>query len=189
MRCLSGSAEADVWPLARVSLLFLDRFLLGFTFSGLHSAAHVIRTPKLPSGIDIDGILRGKFMSPSKFRSAAKSSFGFCSVIFGWDGFTDTSYSPSSNLSVCTEENGFHDIGATIDWATYRRLPWERDAPFFLVSFKDPATGEPLHACPRSMLEVVMRKVREQGGDAGWEGMAGAEFEVGEVDAHARVRR
>ena len=38
------------------------------------------------SGVDIDGVLRGKIMSKSKFLSACRAtSFGFCSVIFGWD--------------------------------------------------------------------------------------------------------
>lgn len=37
------------------------------------------------AGIDVDGVLRGKVMSKSKFLSAAKSDFGFCGVVFGWD--------------------------------------------------------------------------------------------------------
>ena len=37
-------------------------------------------------GVDVDGILRGKFMSKEKFLSVVKSDgFGFCSVVFGWD--------------------------------------------------------------------------------------------------------
>jgi glutamine synthetase len=114
-------------------------------------------------------------MSISKFKSAAKSSFGFCSVIFGWDGFSDKTY--IRELTVSNKENGYHDINAVVDWDTYRRLPWEKDSPFFLVSFKDPRTGEPLHACPRSTLEVVMNRIRAETDDQ-WEGMAGAEFEV-----------
>jgi hypothetical protein len=35
----------------------------------------------LVAGVDVDGVLRGKFMSKAKFLSAAKSEFGFCSVI------------------------------------------------------------------------------------------------------------
>jgi len=126
------------------------------------------------AGIDIDGILRGKFMSINKFKSAAKSSFGFCSVIFGWDGFSDKTY--FRELTISNRENGYGDINAVVDWATYRRLPWEKDSPFFLVSFKDPKTGKPLHACPRSTLELVMKRIRSETGDE-WEGMAGAEFE------------
>jgi glutamine synthetase len=134
------------------------------------------------SGLDIDGVLRGKFMSISKFKSAAKSSFGFCSVIFGWDGFTDTVY--SRELTVSNSANGYHDISAVVDWGSYRRLPWEKNAPFFLVSFRNPETDGPLHACPRSLLGEVMKKVQGQG--EGWQGMAGAEFEVSLRDLGSR---
>ena len=34
---------------------------------------------------DVDGILRGKYMSKSKFLSALDGGFGFCDVIVGWD--------------------------------------------------------------------------------------------------------
>ena len=34
---------------------------------------------------DIDGILRGKYMSRAKFESALESGFGFCDVVLGWD--------------------------------------------------------------------------------------------------------
>lgn len=33
----------------------------------------------------MDGVLRGKIMSKSKFLSAAESSFGFCGVVYAWD--------------------------------------------------------------------------------------------------------
>ena len=34
---------------------------------------------------DIDGILRGKYLSREKFLSAMEKGFGFCDVIVGWD--------------------------------------------------------------------------------------------------------
>ena len=34
---------------------------------------------------DIDGILRGKYMSREKFFSALDKGFGFCDVVLGWD--------------------------------------------------------------------------------------------------------
>jgi glutamine synthetase len=34
---------------------------------------------------DIDGVLRGKYVSRDKFFSALDKGFGFCDVIFGWD--------------------------------------------------------------------------------------------------------
>ena len=34
---------------------------------------------------DIDGVLRGKYISTEKFLSVIDSNTGFCDVIFGWD--------------------------------------------------------------------------------------------------------
>ncbi|KAJ9103055.1 hypothetical protein QFC21_002477 [Naganishia friedmannii] len=126
------------------------------------------------AGVDVDGVLRGKFMSKAKFLSAAKSEFGFCSVIFGWDIHDKTYY---KELTISNSANGYRDISAEIDLATYRRLPWENNVPLFLVAFRNPDTGKPLHACPRSLLQETTKKIEAFGGDKGWECMAGAEFE------------
>jgi glutamine synthetase len=40
---------------------------------------------------DIDGVLRGKYISSEKFLSVAQSNLGFCDVIFGWD-MADVAY-------------------------------------------------------------------------------------------------
>lgn len=62
---------------------------------------------------------------------------------------------------------------------TYRRIPWEDNVPFFLVSFFDPEkTEEPLSVCPRMTVERAMKGARERG----WECMAGVEYEVRAVE-------
>ncbi|KAF8609858.1 glutamine synthetase/guanido kinase [Ceratobasidium sp. AG-I] len=123
------------------------------------------------AGIDVDGVLRGKFMSKDKFLSAVKGdSFGFCSVIFGWD-IHDTVY--SKELLVSNRANGYRDILARIDLATYRRLTWEANVPFFLVSFLDPDTQEPIPVCPRGSLAKAVSKAET----FGWEPVAGVEYE------------
>ncbi|KAJ4497877.1 hypothetical protein C8R41DRAFT_758394 [Lentinula lateritia] len=103
--------------------------------------------------VAVDGVLRGKFMSKEKFLSAASSDgFGFCSVIFGWD-IHDTVY--SRELLISNKANGYRDILASIDLSTYRRIPWENNVPFFLVSFLDPDTKEPLVVDPRGILKIT----------------------------------
>ncbi|KAI0028165.1 hypothetical protein K488DRAFT_80816 [Vararia minispora EC-137] len=122
--------------------------------------------------VAVDGVLRGKFMSKDKFLSAASSDgFGFCSVIFGWD-LHDAVY--SRELLISNQGNGYRDILASIDLSTYRRIPWENNVPFFLISFLDPDTREPICACPRG----VLKKAVERAEKSHWQCYAGVEYET-----------
>jgi glutamine synthetase len=112
------------------------------------------------AGVDIDGILRGKLISKKKFLSVVKDGFGFCSVIFGWD-MNDMTY--FRELGISNKENGYKDMLAKIDLTSFRRIPWEDNIPFFLVSFFDPDTDKRISACPRGLLARMMEKVEERG--------------------------
>jgi glutamine synthetase len=112
------------------------------------------------AGCDIDGILRGKLMSKTKFLQIAQAGFGFCSVIFGWDMHDQTYF---RELLVSNKENGYRDLLAKPDLKSFRRIPWENNVPFFLVSFFDPVTGESLSACPRSLLARAVGKLESKG--------------------------
>jgi len=112
------------------------------------------------AGLDVDGQLRGKLVSKKKFLSIAKDGFGFCSVIFGWDMHDQTYF---KELKISNRENGYRDLVAIPDLSTFRRIPWEDDVPFFLISFHDPDTLEPVSACPRGMLKVQLDKLEAQG--------------------------
>ncbi|KAK3354387.1 putative glutamine synthetase [Neurospora tetraspora] len=122
------------------------------------------------AGVDVDGQLRGKLVSKKKFLSIAESGFGFCSVIFGWD-MHDQTY--IKELKVSNKENGYRDIIAIPDLNSFRRIPWENNVPFFLISFHDPDTMEPVSACPRGLLRKQLAKL----GEKGYGAMAGAEYE------------
>lgn len=123
------------------------------------------------AGVDVDGILRGKLISKKKFFSVASSGFGFCSVIFGWDMHDMTYF---KELKISNKENGYKDLIARIDLNSFRRIPWEDNVPFFLVSFYDPDTEEPVCACPRGLLKTAMDKVE----GAGYGAMAGGKQEI-----------
>lgn len=90
----------------------------------------------------------------------------------GWD-ITDTPYSPE--LLISNRANGYRDLSAKIDLSSFRRLPWENNSAFFLVSFYD-QKGDGLSACPRGLLEKVCKTIKNEG--EGWECMSGAELEV-----------
>lgn len=63
---------------------------------------------------------------------------------------------------------------AYIDLSTYRRIPWEKNVPFFLVYFLDPDTKAPISADPRGMLSSITKKA----GESGLQCYAGVEYEV-----------
>jgi glutamine synthetase len=118
------------------------------------------------AGIDVDGILRGKLVSKKKFLSIVEDGFGFCSVIFGWDMHDRTYF---KELTISNKENGYRDLVAVPDLSSYRRIPWEDNVPFFLVSFFDPDTMDPVSACPRGLLRAAVAKLE----NAGYRAMAG----------------
>ena len=82
-------------------------------------------------GFDVDGVLRGKYISLAKFWSALEKGFGFCDVIFGWD-ITDELY---DNATVTGWSTGYPDALAKIDPSTFRVLPDAPDTAHFLVDF------------------------------------------------------
>jgi glutamine synthetase len=128
---------------------------------------HGIRRVKV-GGYDIDGILRGKYISLDKFWGALKEPIGFCDVIFGWDA-ADVLY---DNATLTGWHTGYPDTRARVDPSTFRVLPWEPDTAAFLVDFID-ADGAPHPACPRGLLRQVLERGRRQG----YEIVIGSEFE------------
>jgi len=119
-------------------------------------------------GFDVDGVLRGKYISLEKFWSALEKGFGFCDVIFGWD-ISDQLY---DNAEVTGWNTGYPDALARIDPATFRVLPDAPDTANFLVDFYT-QDGAPHPACPRNLL----KSVRQRATDAGFTTKFSAEFE------------
>lgn len=108
--------------------------------------------------VDIDGILRGKYISREKFLSAATSGTTFCDVTFGWDA-NDTVY---DNSKFTGWHSGFPDAPTRIDTSTFRRIPWEGDLPFFLGEVVD-RDGGPSYVCPRQLIKKVAADAEAMG--------------------------
>jgi glutamine synthetase len=119
-------------------------------------------------GFDVDGVLRGKYLSLDKFWGALEDGIGFCDVVFGWD-IGDVLY---DNAKVTGWATGYPDAHARIDIDTFRVIPWEPGTAAFLLDFTD-AEGRPHPACPRSLLKSVLAKADALGLLA----VLGAEFE------------
>ena len=108
--------------------------------------------------VDIDGILRGKYISKEKFLSIAESGTTFCDVIFGWDS-SDVAY---DNGSYTGWHSGYPDSPARLDLSTFRKIPWENDLPFFLGEFFD-KQGKPSDVCPRQLIRKISAQAESMG--------------------------
>jgi glutamine synthetase len=107
---------------------------------------------------DMDGVMRGKYISSEKFLSVCKSNFGFCDVVFGWD-MADVAY---DNAHYTGWHTGYPDAKAKVDLTTFRKIPWENDLPFFLADFIG-NNENPSEVCPRQLLKVIVKKAEIQG--------------------------
>ncbi len=109
-------------------------------------------------GFDIDGVLRGKYISREKFDSAVEKGLGFCDVIFGWDS-SDVLY---DGCQVTGWHTGYPDALAKIDLSTFRVIPWEPNTALFLLDFYD-REGQPLGVSPRQLLARVVARAEAMG--------------------------
>ncbi len=126
---------------------------------------------------DIDGILRGKYMSREKFLSALDKGFGFCDVVLGWDS-NDQLY---DNAKYTGWHTGYPDAPVHILPESCREIPFEPDTLFFLAEFSGPAE----QICPRG----ILRRVIEKAGTMGFSAQAGFEYEFFVFDETRRSVR
>jgi len=127
---------------------------------------HKIEKVKI-GGFDVDGVLRGKYVSREKCLSALESGIGFCDVIFGWD-IADVLYDRDA---VTGWHTGFPDGIVRIDPSTFCVLPWEPNTAFMLLDFY--RNDAPLGVSPRGVLRRVIERARTMG----YSILAGIEFE------------
>jgi glutamine synthetase len=115
--------------------------------------------------VDLDGIIRGKYLARDKFFGALESGLSFCDIIFGWDS-NDQMYDAGKFTGWHT---AFPDATARIDPATCRDIPMEENMLFFLGEFE----GEAEKLCPRRLLRRVIDRAEGMGLSAS----VAAEFE------------
>lgn len=115
--------------------------------------------------VDIDGVMRGKYMAREKFFSALDSGFGFCDVVLGWD-VNDRLY---DNVSFTGWHTAYPDATVRVIPESCREIPFESGMLFFLAEFTTPAE----EICPRAMLRRVIERARA----LGFEAFAAVEYE------------
>lgn len=108
---------------------------------------------------DIDGVLRGKYISLKKFESIARATGGFCDCVMGWD-VDDQLY--ENDVAFTGWHTAYPDAPFKIDLTTERWLP-DENIPFFLGEFvgNDLTSLHPI--CPRSTLKRVLNRAKDMG--------------------------
>ncbi len=104
---------------------------------------------------DVDGIMRGKYMSRDKFLSSLEGGFGFCDVVLGWD-CQDQLY---DNVKYTGWHTGYPDAPVRLLPETCRTLPFEDGGLFFLGEFAPPSET----ICPRALLRRVLERCKAMG--------------------------
>lgn len=106
---------------------------------------------------DIDGVLRGKYVSFDKF-AASYDGVSFCDVIFGWD-IADVLY---DNCKYTGWHTGYPDALARVDCSTLRMIPWEPGTALFLMDLMD-KNGDPLPVSPRQVFQRTLDRATASG--------------------------
>ncbi|WP_147411234.1 glutamine synthetase family protein [Pseudomonas cavernicola] len=116
--------------------------------------------------VDLDGVLRGKFLPASKVKPDALG--GFCSVVYQLTPSDDIWMTQHSSF-----ENGFPDMIAVPDVETAIQWSWKPEigAVIFDMQQKD---GSPHPLAPRSVLKRVATRFAE----TGYQPVFGIEFEA-----------
>ena len=109
---------------------------------------------------DIDGVMRGKYMSREKFLSALQGGFAFCDVVLGWDS-NDQLYS-HPGVPFTGWHTGYPDAPVRVIPESCRALPAEGDMLLFLCEF----AGDAAAICPRSLLARTLQRAADMGFDA-----------------------
>lgn len=107
---------------------------------------------------DIDGVLRGKYISLEKFESLAESTGGFCDCVFGWD-VADQLY---DNAKFTGWHTAYPDALFRLDLKTERMIP-DEGIPFFLADFVGKDGKTPHAICPRNLLKRIIAKAHGMG--------------------------
>lgn len=109
---------------------------------------------------DIDGVMRGKYVSRDKFFSILDSGLAFCDVVLGWDS-NDQLYE-NKGVTFTGWHTGYPDAPVRVLPHTCREIPFEEETLLFLCEFD----GEAAKLCPRNLLHRVLERADTLGLEA-----------------------
>ena len=136
-----------------------DKYALPVVVNNAKDAVRLIKDLNIDNikiGVfDLNGILRAKYISRTKFLSALEHGCGFCDVVLG----SDIDDQLCANMRSTGWETGYPDSQIKIIPETCRRLPFEPNTLLFLADFIGPCAK----ISPRTILQNVLNKAQAMG--------------------------
>lgn len=108
---------------------------------------------------DLDGVMRGKYLSQEKFLSALDDGFAFCDVVLGWDS-NDQLYE-HVGIRYTGWHTGYPDAACRVIPESCRLIPFEPETLLFLCEFDQKAA----ELCPRNLLQRIIQRAATMGYD------------------------
>lgn len=104
--------------------------------------------------VDLDGVVRGKYVTAEKFASWRDGGGAFCSVVLGWDS-RDALYDNRHT----GWHTGYHDDPVRVVSGDGRSMP-DGGRPFHLIEYAD---GPGAELCPRRLAGRIRDRASEMG--------------------------
>jgi glutamine synthetase len=111
------------------------------------------------AGVDMQGRLFGKRMSPRVFAAKASDGLQVCSCVFAWD--IDQSLD-GLHVDFAGPHTGWHDFQLIPDLATLRHAAWLDSTAIVLADCRSD-DGEPLAVSPRAVLQRQVEALADRG--------------------------
>src|ERR1035437_9764986 len=112
------------------------------------------------AGVDMQGRLVGKRMSPRVFRNKLDEGLHICTCVYTWDIDQDLE---GVHVEFAGAHTGWHDFGLVPDLATLRPAAWLDSTAICLADSIDEETGELLSIAPRTILRRQIDALRTDG--------------------------
>ncbi|GAA5082586.1 glutamine synthetase family protein [Thermocatellispora tengchongensis] len=100
------------------------------------------------SGVDMQGRLFGKRMSPRRFRALLAEGLHICTCVYSWD----IEQGLGLEVEFAGAHTGWQDFRLVPDLTTLRPAAWLDATAICLADSVDEDTGEPLAVAPRTIL-------------------------------------
>ncbi len=108
--------------------------------------------------IDMQGVLRGKYIPAKYFLTQMEKGIPFCVVALGWD----IGCAIVEGIKFASWDNGYGDMVAKPDLSTFQLVPWKGKTAFVMCDLVT-EHGDPIAISPRYLLKKLIGEANSLG--------------------------